>query len=48
MKIIIKCNCGSKDFKISNWGKYARCKKCGEEIYIKDCELNLDFEEIEV
>jgi len=46
MKIVIDCNCGGKDFEISDYSSYAKCKKCGENMYIKDSEFNLDFEEI--
>ena len=45
MNVFLECECGNKDFEISEWGKYAKCKKCGENIYIKDAEFNFDYEE---
>jgi len=46
MKVVLQCECGCKDFEITAYDKYAKCKKCGENIYIKDAEFEFDFEEI--
>lgn len=44
MLIIVKCsNCDCKDFSLSGNEKYLICKRCNEEIFIKDFEYNYDL-----
>ena len=45
MKLILKCLCGCNDFEMTSWDKYAKCKRCGESIFIKDADFEFDFEE---
>ena len=44
MLMIIKCsNCDYEDFSISGNGEYLICKRCNEEIFVKDFEYNYDL-----
>lgn len=46
MKIILTClECTNDDFNINKYGTYARCTKCGRDIYLQSLDVDYDFEE---
>ena len=47
MNIVLQCECGCKDFELSEYADYAKCKKCNETLYMRDSEYEFDYEEAE-
>lgn len=46
MKLVLQCpKCLGIEFETDCYFAYAKCEKCGENIFIKDSEF--DFEEME-
>lgn len=46
MKLVIQCpKCSGIEFTADCYYAYAKCEKCGEEIFIKDSDF--EFEAIE-
>lgn len=46
MQLVIECpKYFNKDFELSGYGNYAKCKECGNEIFIKDSEFEIGYED---
>ena len=47
MKLVLQCpKCFETEFETDDHFKYAKCKKCGENVFIKDGEFEFDYIDI--
>ena len=47
MKVVLQCECGCKDFELSEYADYAKCKMCNTTLYMRDSEYEFDYEDTE-